>query len=393
MKGFGTISFGVKAPIIKQGDNLVQIVVDSVCESCQINNIPLEDKDIVGITESIVARAQNNYATIDDIAKDVASKFGNKTVGLVFPITSRNRFSSILRGVSKGVTKLVVQLSYPNDEVGNPLVSLEKLDELGINSYANSYTSQEFYKLVKEIKHPFTGMDYVDFYQKLGGKDCQIILSNNPLEILKYTKNIIAADIHSRFRTKKVLLENGAEKVVTLDEILNKSVNGSGYHEKYGLLGSNLATTEKIKLFPRDCDTFVENLQKAFKDKTGKKIECLVYGDGAFKDPVGGIWELADPVVSPAFTSGLKGTPNEIKLKYLADNKLSNVSGQEAVDEMKKLIKEKESNLVNKEESLGTTPRQLSDLVGSLCDLTSGSGDKGTPIIYIKGYFNNYANE
>lgn len=395
MKGFGTISFGVKAPIIKQGDNLVEIVANSVLSSCEENGIKIEDKDIVGVTEAIVARAQGNYANINDIAFDVSQKFKEQTVGLIFPILSRNRFSSILKGIAKGVKKLVIQLSYPNDEVGNPLISIEKLHSVMGGGYNNAatYTAQEFYHLFGEIKHPFTGVDYIDFYQKLAGKNCEIILSNNPLEILKHTKYVINADIHSRFRTKKLLLQNGAKKVVSLHEILNKSVNGSGYHKQYGLLGSNLATDEKIKLFPRDCDKFVEKLSKLLYKKTGKTVECLVYGDGAFKDPVGGIWELADPVVSPAYTNGLIGTPNEVKLKYLADNKLGNVSGQVAIDKMKMLIKNKEKNLVNKNESLGTTPRQLTDLIGSLCDLTSGSGDKGTPIVYIKGYFKNFADE
>ena len=393
MRTVGTVARGVRAPIIRPGDNLVNIVADCIEATIKNENIKIKEKDIVAVTEAIVAKSQGNFATIDNIAKDVRTKLGGGTIGVVFPILSRNRFSSILRGISRGADKIVIQLSYPFDEVGNPLVSIEKLYDLGIFQFGKSYTAQEFTDLVKDVTHPFTGVNYIEMYKKISECDCEIILSNDPTEILKYTKKVINADIHSRFRTKKLLLANGAEKVISLHEILNKSVDGSGYHEDYGVLGSNLSTDEKVKLFPRDTKTFVNNLQKELYNRLGVKLECMVYGDGAFKDPVGGIWELADPVVSPAYTDGLLGTPNEIKLKYLADNKIANLTGEKAVEAMKKLINEKESNLVNKAESLGTTPRRITDLVGSLCDLTSGSGDKGTPIVLVTGYFDNYATE
>ena len=393
MRTVGTVARGVRAPIIRPGDNLVNIVADCLGATIKNENIKIKEKDIVAVTEAIVAKSQGNFATIDNIAKDVRTKLGGGTIGVVFPILSRNRFSSILRGISRGADKIVIQLSYPFDEVGNPLVSIEKLYDLGIFQFGKSYTAKEFTDLVKDVTHPFTGVNYIEMYKKISECDCEIILSNDPTEILKYTKKVINADIHSRFRTKKLLLANGAEKVISLHEILNKSVDGSGYHEDYGVLGSNLSTDEKVKLFPRDTKTFVNNLQKELYNRLGVKLECMVYGDGAFKDPVGGIWELADPVVSPAYTDGLLGTPNEIKLKYLADNKIANLTGEKAVEAMKKLINEKESNLVNKAESLGTTPRRITDLVGSLCDLTSGSGDKGTPIVLVTGYFDNYATE
>ncbi len=393
MRTVGTVSRGIKAPIIRPGDDLVSIVVNSVNDAVVNENIKLKDKDIVAVTEAIVAKAQGNFATLNDIALDVKNKLGKGTVGVVFPILSRNRFSNILKGISRGVDKLVIQLSYPFDEVGNPLVSIDKLYDLGVFQFNKTYTAQEFTDLVKDVTHPFTGVNYLDLYKNICECDCEIILSNDPTEILKYTKKVINADIHSRFRTKKLLINNGAEKVVSLHEILNESVNGSGYHEEFGVLGSNLSTDEKIKLFPRDTKTFINNLQKALKQKFGVNLECMVYGDGAFKDPVGGIWELADPVVSPSYTSGLEGTPNEIKLKYLADNKIANLTGKDAVEAMKKLIIKKDKNLKNKSESLGTTPRRITDLVGSLCDLTSGSGDKGTPIVLVTGYFDNYASE
>lgn len=393
MRAVGTVARGVRAPIIRPGDDLVNIVVKSVMDAVESENIKLKEKDIVAVTEAIVAKSQGNFAKLDDIALDVKNKMGEGPIGVVFPILSRNRFASILKGISRGADKLIIQLSYPFDEVGNPLVSIDKLYELGIFEFSKTFTAEEFTKVVKDVTHPFTGMNYIDLYKDICECECEIILSNNPTEILKYTKKVINADIHSRFRTKKLLLKNGAEKVLSLSEILNESVNGSGYHEEFGVLGSNLSTDEQVKLFPRDTQTFVNKLQKAFKEKTGVTIECMVYGDGAFKDPVGGIWELADPVVSPAYTDGLKGTPNEIKLKYLADNKIANLQGRDAVDAMKKIIKEKEDNLKNKAESLGTTPRRITDLVGSLCDLTSGSGDKGTPIVLITGYFDNYATE
>lgn len=393
MRTVGTVSRGIKAPIIRPGDDLVSIVVNSVNDAVVNENIKLKDKDIVAVTEAIVAKAQGNFATLNDIALDVKNKLGKGTVGVVFPILSRNRFSNILKGISRGVDKLVIQLSYPFDEVGNPLVSIDKLYDLGVFQFNKTYTAQEFTDLVKDVTHPFTGVNYLDLYKNICECDCEIILSNDPTEILKYTKKVINADIHSRFRTKKLLINNGAEKVVSLHEILNESINGSGYHEEFGVLGSNLSTDEKIKLFPRDTKTFINNLQKALKQKFGVNLECMVYGDGAFKDPVGGIWELADPVVSPSYTSGLEGTPNEIKLKYLADNKIANLTGKDAVEAMKKLIVKKDKNLKNKSESLGTTPRRITDLVGSLCDLTSGSGDKGTPIVLVTGYFDNYASE
>ena len=393
MRTVGTVSRGIKAPIIRPGDDLVSIVVNSVNDAVVNENIKLKDKDIVAVTEAIVAKAQGNFATLNDIATDVKNKLGKGTVGVVFPILSRNRFSNILKGISRGVDKLVIQLSYPFDEVGNPLVSIDKLYDLGVFQFNKTYTAQEFTDLVKDVTHPFTGVNYLDLYKNICECDCEIILSNDPTEILKYTKKVINADIHSRFRTKKLLINNGAEKVVSLHEILNESINGSGYHEEFGVLGSNLSTDEKIKLFPRDTKTFINNLQKALKQKFGVNLECMVYGDGAFKDPVGGIWELADPVVSPSYTSGLEGTPNEIKLKYLADNKIANLTGKDAVEAMKKLIIKKDKNLKNKSESLGTTPRRITDLVGSLCDLTSGSGDKGTPIVLVTGYFDNYASE
>ena len=393
MRTVGTVSRGIRAPIIRPGDDLVKIVADSVMTAVENENIKLKDKDIVAVTEAIVAKSQGNFATIDDIGLDVKNKLGGEEIGVILPILSRNRFSCILRGISRGAKKIYIQLSYPFDEVGNPLVSIDKLYDMGIYEFSKSYTDTEFYDLVGEVSHPFTGVNYIELYKEICECECEVILSNNPCEILKYTKNVINADIHSRFRTKKLLEANGAHKVISLHEILNASVNGSGYHDMYGVLGSNLSTEEKVKLFPRDTQEFVDKLQNEFKARTGINIECMVYGDGAFKDPVGGIWELADPVVSPAYTSGLKGTPNEIKLKYMADNKLADLTGEVAVDAMKTLIKEKGENLVNKEESLGTTPRRITDLVGSLCDLTSGSGDKGTPIVLVTGYFDSYATE
>lgn len=385
----GTVSRGVRAPIIRQGDDLVKIVADCVCNASEQGGYALQDKDVVAVTEAVLARSQGNYATIDQIAKDVSEKFGDQTVGLIFPIFSRNRFSKILQGIAKGVKKLIVQLSYPSDEVGNSFVSYEQLIEKGVNPYTDVFTGDEFHKLFGDVKHTFTGVDYIEFYEKVG--NCQVILATNPCEILKHTKYVINADIHTRKRTKKILLANGAEKVVSLDEILNKSVDGSGYNEQYGVLGSNLATEDSVKLFPRDAQKFVDDLAKELMNRTGKNIECMVYGDGAFKDPVGGIWELADPVASPAFTKGLAGKPNEIKLKYLADNDLASLSGEEAVKAMQELIKNKEEDLFNQDKSLGTTPRQLTDLLASLADLTSGSGDKGTPIILIQNYFKNFS--
>ena len=385
----GTISRGIRAPIIRQGDDLVKITADCIVNASTEGGFPLQDKDVVAVTEAVLARAQGNYATIDHIAKDVQEKFGDNTVGLIFPIFSRNRFSMILKGIAKGVKKLIVMLSYPSDEVGNSFVTMEQLMEKNVNPYTDVFTGDEFHALFGDVRHTFTGVDYIDFYKQTG--NCEVILANNPAEILKYTKFVINADIHTRKRTKKILEKAGAEKVVSLDEILCKSVDGSGFNPSYGVLGSNLATESSVKLFPRDCEKFVTELQAELKKRTGKLLECMVYGDGAFKDPVGGIWELADPVASPAFTAGLQGKPNEIKLKYLADNDLSNLSGEEAVKAMKEMIRAKEDNMVNNMKSQGTTPRQITDLLASLADLTSGSGDKGTPIILIQNYFKNFS--
>lgn len=390
MKTIGTISRGIKAPIIKKGDNLVDIVVDSVLAASEEGKFELQDKDVVAMTEAIVARAQGNYATLEQIAKDVRRKTGGGTVGLVFPIMSRNRFSMILKGIAMGVDKLIIQLSYPSDEVGNPLIPMDIIDEKGVNPYTDVFTEEQYYATFGKILHPFTGLDYIELYKSFGGDNCEIILANNPKEILKYTDKVINADIHTRNRTKRILKDAGAKVCLNLTDILNESVDGSGWNE-YGLYGSNLATDNSIKLFPRDGQKLVDAIADKFKAVTGKNIEVMIYGDGAFKDPVGGIWELADPVVSPAYTKGLEGTPNELKLKYLADNALGDLTGEDAKKAMKELIKEKKANLVADQSSQGTTPRRLTDLLGSLCDLTSGSGDKGTPIILIQNYFTNYS--
>jgi len=390
MKTIGTISRGIKAPIIKKGDNLVDIVVDSVLAASEEGKFELQDKDVVAMTEAIVARAQGNYATLEQIAKDVRRKTGGGTVGLVYPIMSRNRFSMILKGIAMGVDKLIIQLSYPSDEVGNPLIPMDIIDEKGVNPYTDVFTEEQYYATFGKILHPFTGLDYIELYKSFGGDNCEIILANNPKEILKYTDKVINADIHTRNRTKRILKEAGAKVCLNLTDIMNESVDGSGYNQ-YGLYGSNLATDNSVKLFPRDGQKLVDAIAEKFKSITGKNIEVMIYGDGAFKDPVGGIWELADPVVSPAYTKGLVGTPNELKLKYLADNAIGDLSGEEAKKAMKALIKEKKANLVADQSSQGTTPRRLTDLLGSLCDLTSGSGDKGTPIILIQNYFTNYS--
>lgn len=392
MKTIGTISRGIKAPIIKKGDNLVDIVCDSVIAAGQEGKFELQDQDVVAMTEAIVARAQGNYATLEQIAKDVRVKTGGGTVGLLFPIMSRNRFSMILKGIAMGVDKLIIQMSYPGDEVGNPLIPLDIIDEKNVNPYTDVFTEETYYQTFGKITHPFTGIDYVELYKEFGGENCEIILANNPKEILKYTDKVINADIHTRNRTKRILKEAGAKVALNLADILTESVDGSGYNE-YGLYGSNLATDNSIKLFPRDGQVLVDDIAAELKKRTGKNIEVMIYGDGAFKDPIGGIWELADPVVSPAHTAGLNGTPNEIKLKYLADNVISDLNGEEAANAMKELIKAKDSNLVGNQASQGTTPRRITDLLGSLCDLTSGSGDKGTPIILIQNYFNNYSND
>ena len=392
----GTISRGVRAPIIRNGDNIAEIVTNCILEASREENIQIRDRDVVAMTEAIVARAQGNYATIDDIATDIRAKFGGETVAVILPILSRNRFSVCLTGIARGAKKIVLMLSYPSDEVGNHLVSLDKVDEMGVNPYSDVLTLEKYRELFGYEKHRFTGVDYVEFYETLiraEGADCEIIFANDPRAVLPYTKNVLTCDIHTRHRSKRLLKAAGAEKVYGLDDILSESVNGSGYNEHYGLLGSNKATDEQVKLFPRDCQVVVEDIQKRLYEATGKHVEVMVYGDGAFKDPVGKIWELADPVVSPAYTQGLEGTPNELKLKYLADNDFADLSGDALKDAIKERITQKDDNLVGKMASEGTTPRQLTDLIGSLCDLTSGSGDKGTPIVWIQGYFDNYTTE
>ena len=393
----GTVSMGVRAPIIRKGDNLAEIVTGSILDAIKYDGLTPRDRDVVAMTESIVARAQNNYCSIEDIATDVRNKFGGETVGVIFPILSRNRFSICLRGIAKGCKKVIVMLSYPADEVGNHLIDLDSVEEKGVNPYSDVLTEAQFRELFGYVKHPFTGMDYITYYKELiqeSGAEAEIILANDPRAILKYTKNVMPCDIHTRERTKRILRAAGAEKVYGMDEIMTESINGSGYNARYGLLGSNKSTEDVIKLFPRECQDLVEDIQKRLLEATGKHMEVMVYGDGAFKDPVGKIWELADPVVSPAYTAGLEGTPNELKLKYLADNTFANLTGEALRDAIKGKILEKDgSSLVGNMASQGTTPRRLTDLIGSLCDLTSGSGDKGTPIIYIQGYFDNYTTD
>ncbi|ARK21598.1 F420-0--gamma-glutamyl ligase [Sporosarcina sp. P26b] len=391
----GTVVRGLRCPIINEGDNIEQIVVDSVIEASEKENITFQDKDIVSITESIVARAQGNYATISDIAKDIEAKFGDDTIGVIFPILSRNRFGNCLRGIAKGAKKIVLMLSYPSDEVGNHLVELDRLDEKGVNPWTDVLTEAEFREHFGDNKHPFTGVDYIEYYKSLMdefGVEHEVIFSNNARTILDYTKTVLTCDIHTRFRTKRILEANGAEKIYSLDDILATSIDGSGYNEEFGLLGANKAQEDSIKLFPHSCQPIVDNIQKMLKDRTGKHIEVMVYGDGAFKDPVGKIWELADPVVSPAYTEGLDGIPNEVKLKYLADNDFSELRGEELKKAVTDFIEKKDTNLMGSMASQGTTPRKLTDLIGSLSDLTSGSGDKGTPIVFIQGYFDNYTN-
>ena len=392
----GTVSRGIRAPIIRNGDDIVEIVTDSILEASKDSGFEIQDRDIVAMTEAIVARAQGNYASVNDIAADVRAKFNGETVGVIFPILSRNRFAICLRGIAMGVKKVVLMLSYPSDEVGNHLISLDMLDEKGVNPYTDVLTLEKYRELFGYEKHPFTGVDYVEYYEGLireCGADVEIIFANDPRAVLKYTKNVLNCDIHSRFRTKRLLRNAGAEIVYGLDEILNAPVNGSGYNADYGLLGSNKATEDQVKLFPRDCQPVVDAIQKKLYEKTGKTVEVMVYGDGAFKDPKGKIWELADPVVSPAYTAGLEGTPNELKLKYLADNDFAGLSGEALKQAIKEKIVSKDNNLVGQMASEGTTPRRLTDLIGSLCDLTSGSGDKGTPIVFIQGYFDNYTTE
>ena len=392
----GTTSRGLRAPIIRQGDDIVDIVVNTVMEASADAGFEIHDKDIVAMTEAIVARAQGNYASVDQIATDVRAKFGGGTVGVIFPILSRNRFAICLRGIAKGADKIVLMLSYPSDEVGNHLVSLDAIDEAGVNPYTDVLTLEKYRELFGYEKHRFTGVDYVEYYESLireAGADCEIIFANDARAILPYTKKVLNCDIHSRFRTKRLLKAAGVLVNYGIDEILRESVDGSGFNPDYGLLGSNKATEDTVKLFPKDCQPVVDAIQAKLYEKTGKTVEVMVYGDGAFKDPVGKIWELADPVVAPAYTPGLDGTPNELKLKYLADNEFAGLCGDELKEAIKGKIQEKDGNLVGKMASEGTTPRQLTDLIGSLCDLTSGSGDKGTPIVYIQGYFDNYTTE
>lgn len=393
----GTVSMGIRAPIIRSGDDLVEIVTNSVLEAAREGALTVRDRDVICMTEAIVARAQGNYASVDDIAADVRAKLGGETVGVIFPILSRNRFAICLRGIAKGAKKIVLMLSYPSDEVGNHLIDVDAMDEKGVDPYKDVLTLEQYRALFGYTTHPFTGVDYVDYYSNLireCGTEVEVIFANDPRAILPYTKTVLACAIHTRARTKRRLLAAGAEKVFCLDEILNAPVGGSGYNAKYGLLGSNKSTEDKVKLFPREeCQQLVEDVQARILKETGRHVEVMVYGDGAFKDPVGKIWELADPVVSPAYTAGLEGTPNELKLKYLADNDFADLSGEALRDAIKGEIKKKDGSLVGKMAAQGTTPRRLTDLIGSLCDLTSGSGDKGTPIVYIQGYFDNYTTE
>ena len=392
MRTFGTQAIGIRAPIIHQGDDLPEIVVNAITKYSKETGSPICDQDIIGITEAIVARAQGNYATVAQIAADIKSKFPLGTVGIVFPILSRNRFSVLLKSIATAVDRLYIQLSYPTDEVGNHIVSEEQIYESGINPYKDVFSEQEFREYFPDLKHKFTAIDYLELYRNIGNH-AEIILANDPCEILKHTKNVIVADIHTRAQTKRRLIAGGAETVFSLDEILTASINNSGYNEVYGLLGSNKASEDKVKLFPHSCEAIITKIQKLMLEKTGAKVEVLIYGDGAFKDPMGKIWELADPTVSPAFTNGLIGLPNELKLKYIADNEFGDKRGKEAQEAIIERIRHKQKDLKGKEENEGTTPRRLTDLIGSLCDLVSGSGDKGTPIVLIKGYFDNYANE
>ena len=391
----GTVSRGIRCPIIREGDDLAAIVTNSVLAAAESEGFAIHDRDVISITESIVARAQGNYATVSDIAADVEAKLGGETIGVIFPILSRNRFAICLKGIAMGAKKVVLMLSYPSDEVGNELVSLDKLDEAGVNPYSDILTLEKYRELFGENKHEFTGVDYVAYYGDLikeCGAEVEIVFANQPKAILNYTDCVLTCDIHTRARTKRILKAAGAKVVLGLDEILNAPVNGSGCNEEFGLLGSNKSTEDKIKLFPRDCKPLVEDIQARMLKATGKHVEVMVYGDGAFKDPKGKIWELADPCVSPAYTDGLIGTPNELKIKYLADNDFGHLSGEELKNAIFESIKKKGSNLVGNRASEGTTPRRLTDLIGSLCDLTSGSGDKGTPVVLVQGYFDNYTN-
>ena len=392
----GTVSRGVRAPIIRSGDDIAKIVAESVLAAAESENLPILDRDVVAVTEAVVARAQGNYATVDQVAADIRAKYPDGTVGVIFPILSRNRFSICLRGIAKGAKKIVLMLSYPADEVGNHLVDIDAVDAAGVNPYTDVLTEADWREKFGYVKHTFTGVDYIAYYKELiedCGCECEVILANDCRAILDYTKNVLCCDIHSRARSKRLLKAAGANTVYGLDEVLNAPVDGSGYNENYGLLGSNKATEDTIKLFPRECAPVVEKIQSIIKEATGKTVEVMIYGDGAFKDPVGKIWELADPVVSPAYTAGLEGQPNEVKLKYLADNDFADLSGDELKAAISDYIKNKDGDLHGKMVSQGTTPRRLTDLIGSLCDLTSGSGDKGTPIVWIQGYFDNYTSE
>ncbi len=391
----GTVSRGIRCPIIREGDDLATIVVDSVLEAAESEGFALRDRDVIAVTESVVARSQGNYASIEALGKDVRAKFGEGTIGVIFPILSRNRFAICLKGIAKGADKIVLMLSYPSDEVGNALLTLDQLDEDNINPYTDVLTLDKYRELFGQNLHEFTGVDYVEYYSdiiKEMGAEVEVIFANNPKTILNYTKKVLNCDIHTRQRTKRILKNAGAEIVYGLDDLLNESIDGSGYNEKYGILGSNKSTEDTIKLFPHDCKDLVLNIQAKILEKTSKHVEVMVYGDGAFKDPQGKIWELADPCVSPAYTDGLIGTPNELKLKYLADNDFANLSGEALKEAISEAIRHKDANLVGNMASQGTTPRQLTDLIGSLCDLTSGSGDKGTPVVLIQGYFDNYTN-
>ena len=391
----GTVSRGIRCPIIKEGDDLSAIVTSAVINASKSDGFELHDRDVIALTESIVARSQGNYCTVDDIAYDVRKKLGGNDIGVIFPITSRNRFSVLLSGIARGAKKIYLMFSYPSDEVGNAFLTYDELDEKAIDPFTDVLSESQFKELFGDPVHEFTGVNYVDYYRELINKEgceCEIIFANQAKTILEFTKNVLACDIHTRFRSKRILRELGAN-VCGLDDILNESINGSGYNEKYGLLGSNKATDEKVKLFPRDAQSLVDDIQSKMLELTGKHMEVMIYGDGAFKDPQGKIWELADPVVSPFYTEGLKGTPNEVKIKYLADNDYKDLSGEELKEAIKSSIKQKDANLVGKMVSEGTTPRQLTDLIGSLCDLTSGSGDKGTPVVLVQGYFDNYTND
>ena len=392
-RAVGTVVRGLRSPIINEGDDIEQITVETVLEAAKAEGYTIEDRDIISITESIVARAQGNYASIDAIATDIKTKFEKGTIGVIFPILSRNRFSTLLQAIARGSKKIVLMLSYPSDEVGNHLVDIEDLDNKGINPWTDVLSEADFRKHFGIIEHAFTGVDYIEYYKSLiqaEGTECEVIFSNNAKTILDYTKDVLTCDIHSRFRTKRILKANGGETVYGLDDILTQSIDGSGFNESYGLLGSNKATDTSVKLFPNNCQPIVDSIQEKIKAATGKTVEVMVYGDGAFKDPVGQIWELADPVVSPGYTSGLDGVPNEIKLKYLADNNFAHLKGEELKAAISEHIKNKQVDLVGKMAAQGTTPRKLTDLIGSLCDLTSGSGDKGTPMVYIQGYFDNF---